>query len=320
MGYEDEKLSKDEAINVASAQVRAERILRNAGVNEEGIRIFTSSPDIAQSVIDDPMVAVSAAQTYPSSAATQYAVAKQELGLGDLSMLQYQQYGGADALVAQQLKEKNYVVNPDTGAFEIDGVIVDPSQGINGVYFPPNSPDIAGSDAWLDKIQDNWNGKRVETWRKTLNKWGADISDKGGFDHEFLNALQMYHKYRYLNRGRVIPLGPAGGEDPVDVFGDSELRVMVRAQHERMYGDVPGLDPSDKEIEEWSSFVKRTARRLQVKKDMTPEQAATEASYRFQEKYADDPVAKDLQDSRVREEENTELRDSLLSIADFVSS
>lgn len=302
------------------AAAQAERKLRAAGVNEQGIQLFTSSPELVQSVIDDPMVAVSAAQSYPSAAASQYAEARSTLGLGDTSTLSFQQYGGADALVAQQIKDQGYVVNPSTGAFEIEGVVVDPSQGVNGVFLPPNSPDVAGSDAWLDKIQDNWSTAQVNKWRKTLTKWGApDIAEKGGFDHNFLSALQMYHKYRYLNRGKVIPLGPEGGEEPIEVFGDAELRTMVRAQHERLYGDVPGLEPSDAEVEEWAKFIKGAARRLQTKQDMTPEQAATEASFRFQEKYQDNPVARDLEDSRQREEENTELRDGLLSIADFVA-
>lgn len=313
MGAKEAAEGAKKTIDTANDSERAARLLRNAGVNEEGIRLFTSSPELVASVINDPMVAISAAQSYPSATASAYSQASQQYGLENTDRLTFEGSGGADALAHNVVANKGYVVNPDTGAFKLDnGVIVDPTQGINGILFPPNSPDVEGSDAWFDKVQETWNKQKVESWRKRLVKWGAEIPSSGGFDWDFRNALDQYHRYRYLNRGKVIPIGGGSGATTKKDFDGALDPSILKAEVNGWSREIFGVDLEDDEAQAWAERIAAVALRVANKKGYSPGNAAAVAQTRVQEELMDTPEA----EFAVRSgEEQADLKDALINAA-----
>lgn len=306
---------KQEAHN---AEEKAQAILRSAGVNQEGINLVLSSPELVQNVLDNPMVAATFAQSYPSGTAQAYNQAAAQYGLENPF---HDGTGGGPegaAFAAAGVPGSSYMTNPNTGGFKLDnGVIVDPTQGIDGVLFPPADATIPGSDAWLNKIQDNWSQDKVEKWRKTLSEWGADISLKGGFDHTFLQTLQMYHKYRYYNRYKVIPLDSATGGVTRKDFDGALDRTILRDEVES-WADAIGMNLHEDDLNYLADRVADKAMKIASKRGISPGNAARIAQAKVQNEFEDRPEVSERLESIDDWQMDRGLYDTYVSVAQIV--
>lgn len=294
---------------------QARRLLRSAGVDPEMIdTVLAFGDSAAQRIVDQPATASALAQQHPAQNLSQYQEARASYGFEDrLTADTFSGAGGPDAMARNLLTRKGYQTNKSGALFFDNGVIADPTTG--DVFMPPNKADVPGSFAWLENVQESWGEDKINEWRKRLSDYGYDVAKKGPLDQTFLAALQGYHQSRYLNGGKPLPVdaAAAGKTGEERVFDPVEIRNAVRQQFRTAFGD----DPSDAELEEWSGFIKSTARRLVNKKGYDPADAAVATEERFIEKFETDPKVKFLQDA---EEDNTELRDGLLGVIQTINS
>ena len=208
--------------------------------------------------------------------------------------------------------------DPSTGAIRrAEGVLVDPTATPKtGVYFDPSST-APGSQSWLEDAA-NWKEGKVQKWRERLIGLGYEIPKSGAFDLTFRAALDAYHKNKYFY-GKVLPLNSTDGAGAdkaavTDAYDPVEVRNDIRST----YSEVMGDEPTPAELQRWEKVISKTVGKVLAKGG-----TATHARYRAQEKFANrftnDPEAKEFMRAAEEDEENTALRDSLLSVAQIVS-
>jgi hypothetical protein len=247
---------------------------------------------------------------FPKRAITVYEQARQELGFQG-------PFPHPDPHVSPEItriegyKVRDYEISAENGAIRFrNGVIVDPSIGPEGVTFPDNE-NVPGSPVWLTRAQQTWDKPQILQQRQELYEMGylpKDAVDRPVFDVQLRDTLEMFHRYRYLNLGKPVPLGPPQGDTGGDTLDFGELRASIENDVTGHFREVFGDDPSDAEKKRWTDFVVNTAMKLQSR-DLDAGVAGTEARARFQQRLEQHPVAVF---ERETEEENTELRDSLL--------
>ena len=219
----------------------------------------------------------------------------------------------------EQTRPNEEWTDPRTGAIvRQDGVYVDPNADpTNGVYYDPNY-DGPGSYKWLNNAA-KWGESKVQKWRNRLIGLGYQISDKGGFDETFRTALDLYHRNKYFY-GKVIPLDNAqalgeGKKAEQDAAYDPVLRRQdVRAA----FAEIGITDPTDQEIQPFMRLMRQTMDNS-MGRGKTPEHAALRAKEKFAETFTTDPIAQQFIAQQSEQEENTRLRDSLLSVAQITS-
>lgn len=290
-----------------------QRVLAAAGVHPDQIRRILANPSHLDLVAANPKLAQEFARAYPASHVVPYYETARELGFPEPVGMQ------ADPRENPELMKPGAVgtLTSPTGAKKLpNGVIIDPNTGT--VHFPPNDPTVAGSPAWLQQAT-SWDQERVKKWRKELTKLGYLGSPKGGVDVAFIDALREYHTFRYVYGdgkpiSKVSEEAKVAAEDFGGVLDKSVLRGEVRGWFQAAYGD----DPSDDELEFWTDRLRSTSLRLARNRDWEPAEAASVARARQQERFLQSPEAQLFQEGREIEEENTKLRDSILSVAQMV--
>ena len=202
-----------------------------------------------------------------------------------------------------------------------NGVLVDPSGSQGNMVFYDPSTVVPGSPRWFREVVMNWSEKKIVEWKKRLHEFGylsKDDAKEPYNDITFRNALAAYHEQRYLNGGK-----PAMGDASIAKGSRAERAKLVNVREEMgsqirnsvrsVYRNVYGTDPTDGEVEAFSSTIFETAMELQRRfrnryDDPNTSAAVQEATEREIERIETSPSATFLRES---EEENTRLRDSL---------
>lgn len=296
-------------------EAQARRILHSAGVDPDVIEetLAEGKASVAQRIVDDPQAAPALAAKFPARSISEYEQAREAFGFeGGVTADTFAGAGGADAMARNAIVKKGYQTNESGALLYENGVIADPSS--RNVYFPANDESVPGSFAWLENVQEEWDEEKINEWRKRLSQYGYDISDSGPIDQVFLTTLQAYHRDRYLNGGKAVPLDAsrAGKTGEDRIFDPAQLRNAIRQKFRVDWGD----DPSEAELESWEKFTRTWARKM-VQQGYSPEQAGMAAEERFIEKFESDPKLQFFQEA---EEEKTELRDSLLGVLQSINS
>lgn len=291
----------------------AVKLLVQAGMDQKSAEgMLALSPGVGVNILENPAIATTLAENNPSEVKTaydEYNTGFNPLGAPPPGM----------SMAGFSMTEK-----PPAGGFQTNeqgvirynnGVIYDPELG--KPLFPPNDPEAIGSEAWLVAIQTAWDASKIQTWRKRLNEFGYDLPVKGDFDLTFKNALRDYHYNRYANGGTPIKLDQAGGITKRDFGGALDPAVLggeVEAWFEEAYGDRPSED----EKKFWTDKLAQTAKRIARQQGLEPGAAVAVSHARTQEAFREDPEVQEFARQEEEEEENTELRDSLLSVAQIV--
>lgn len=241
---------------------------------------------------------------------------------GDFSMLT-----GPDVQKVPEGVKEDYVVAPSGRLLYANGVIADPETG--DVFYKPGSV-VAGSPAWRLKVQEEWSDKEANAWRKRLLKFGyipqGGLAEKGGVSHDLLAALSMYHKARYTNYGRALPITAGQGEADA-----SSIDKMALKQQIKTWGQVPfGEDLEDKETEWLSDRVIEVAQRLARKRGLTfgealgkpstDESGATGAFLRVEKQFAEQPQVAALLQEQEDQEVSYKIRDSLIGVSGLLGA
>jgi hypothetical protein len=303
----------------------ARQILRDFGWNDVGIEmIFSLGAGGVEKVLENPLT-FSAPPTQYQAPQSSYADALTTYGFEE----DMRPVGAARPTTAMYTGSTRYAPTTavpgswsptdyrtnETGALYFNnGAIANPESG--EVFFPPNDPSVAGSPAWLRKIQDEWSQETINTWRQRLRQYGYDVAKEGGFDQVLRDQLAEYHRVRYVNYGKPLPYDQAadlGLAEDVVLPDKSSVHNAVRSHFQRVFGD----EPTDEELDEWSGFVMKQARRLQRRKGYTADYAAMAAEERFIERFETDPQVQYVME---QEEENTELSDSLTAISQAIDA
>ena len=290
----------------------AVKLLVQAGMDQKSAEgMLALSPGVGVNILENPSIATVLAENNPSVQKTAY----DELNQG------FNELGAPPP--GMSMAGFSDTDKPPSGGFQTNeagtirynnGVLYDPTQG---VIYPHNDPEAVGSQAWLLNIQKTWSPSKIETWRKRLNKFGYEVTEQGGFDQTFVTALTEYHTTRYMNGGKPLPVDQSAGLSRSDFGGALDPAVLkgeVRAWFQEAYDD----DPTDDEASFWADKLAKTAKRIARKQGLDPSAATVVAQARTQEKFRDDPEVKEFARQAEDEEENTELRDSLLSVAQIV--
>lgn len=296
-----------------------EDLLRRYGADVDASEIqvvIAAAPAMSYERADG--LAQALAVQYPSSAQTQFANVLELSGFGTLPV----QLGVTTPSEVAGLPPEarvagaSYTRHPETGWLAYgEGVLANPDTG--EVTWDPNST-APGTSLWLKDVQETWGEEQVLDWRKRLHGYGYLSKDEvkaTSVDARFLAQLQQYHLDRYTNFGKAIPTDLAGmaaaDKPPLVNFEDfqAQTRNDVREEYRRVFGE----DPTDGEVEVFSSMIIRKGMELQRKYRRKGYSnysglAATEAEERFIERLEQSPEAVFLNES---EEENTRLRDAL---------
>lgn len=209
-----------------------------------------------------------------------------------------------------------------------NGVIFDPNEttmtGGPLVLFPEGDGSVAGSSAWLAKVQKNWSPDQIQAQTKELIKYGylpKEYSKAKTLSVPMIQALREFHTNRYAyGNGRPVASdkygGPAGGPEGIE----QNLRQVragmaegVKGQMQRVFG--PDYTPSKDEIKEWTEFVIRMGNQMQRTKGMSAASASAEAMARAGQRLENMPGAQFDEDLMREEQENTQLRDGLATAA-----
>ena len=294
----------------------ARKKLRDAGVDEAMISMMLVDESTAAAINNyTPEQLKGIAGAAPSESTNQWIQAREAYGFTAWPEPLSPLLTRAAGVGTPDLFDKGYIVS-DEGAIQFkNGVIANPDTG--ELFYPPGES-VKGSSTWLREIQDKWSQDKINNARAMLidNGYGEQFSigPKGGFDQNLLMALSEFHKARYLNFGKPVPLTTMGEERARlgEIISKPEIRNEVRAWFREGFGD----DPSDAELE-WAVKGMQRIFRKQQKKGVEPERAAGIAGARMQEKFFENPQVKYLRDS---DEENTEARDSLIQIGQAMDS
>lgn len=300
---------RDNAIpGVSADRERDLRETRNADIAEAGTLLAAAgvdptivqsalTPGLASLIVRHPALAQEWARKYPSGSATQYSTLEAtEFGAGVPS----------DPLAYNIAANQGFTTSANGVKKYANGVMVS-AEG--QVFYPPNAPNVAGSDAWIANAA-KWDKGKIDKWRKKLADYGFIADEQGGWAADLPPALKAYHDARFAyGNGKPIKASGSATMDADPIISDpAERRAAVRAQYQRVHGD----DGSDAEIEEWTKFIAQRERRLQRAKGYSPEYAATVAEEEFIEKFEGAPQQKYALD--VAEEQST-LKDALIQAA-----
>lgn len=209
--------------------------------------------------------------------------------------------------------EQGWLLYPN-GVIVTDSEVLYPTQA-HGV----DPAEIAGSQAWAQKIQDTWSDEKANQWRKTLAGQGYDVATSGGMAHDLLTALGQYHQTRYANGGRVIPLSP-GGTQPGELKIKDVVDPVALREEVKSWGQVPFEEDLDDDTADYfANAVMETARRLMKEKGWDASRAVEGAGVRVQKKFLkDENVAGAIEDAE-DDEMDESLRESIVSIAQVAS-
>jgi hypothetical protein len=214
--------------------------------------------------------------------------------------------------------------DPLSGAIRrSEGALVDPSLTPDtGVFYPPDDPDIAGSPTWLENAQKTWSPATVAKWRKRLRSLGYDVDKKGAFTLGFRTALDSYYRNKYFY-GAELPLGEMGAKaqdganriKPMEAYDPVEARNDIRETYITTFGD----EPSDAEMEKWERVMHRQVAKALKRNPQNPAHAQLRAKEVFFDRFLEDTEAEFALESADRAEENTQLRDSFISMSQLIS-
>lgn len=208
---------------------------------------------------------------------------------------------------------EGYVTEQSTGRVLFDnGVVYDPATG--QVSFPPGKK-VPGSEDWRREVID-WDKKRVQKWRSTLNNLGYGVAEKGGVDQPFIAALQRYHTDRYSNYGRIVPAESQVGRR--QEARQAIDRVQLAVEAEGWVNQAYGREASESETEFWADKFMQKFLDL-VDKGVDPSQAAQGATTRVQKQITGTPEGVASQEQLETLEEKTTIRDHLFSIGQLAS-
>lgn len=217
----------------------------------------------------------------------------------------------------------DYAIGPQSGVIKYaNGVFADPSTGEvvypNAAYGQPET--VPGSPEWLRKIQDSWDNKKANAWRKRLNKLGfipqGGLEPKGGIAQDLLSALKMFHDSRYLNYSKVLPMFP-GGRNPLS----KQIDKVALKEEIKEWGQIPFEEPLDGDTAEYFTnlLVSKLGDLQRKHGDWSPEQLMAGAELRTQQAFVKSPGVKEaLQDIEDDEMDET-MRNGIISIAQLAS-
>lgn len=225
---------------------------------------------------------------------------------------------GAGAGVSLGVVEPPDYATSDTGKFLYpNGAIADPTTGdpLSGVRLP-DDPNTPGSEAWILKIQDQWSDKEANKWRKTLSGQGYEVAESGGMAHDLLNALRLYHRYRYINGGKVQPLTPMGN----GAISKKELKKSVDfvalKETIKPWTQVPfGDDMTDDEQDYFADLILQEAVELVKTKGWDAEGALQGAQARVKKQFEANPEVRQNIEEAEELEGDLSLRNSIVSIS-----
>lgn len=220
--------------------------------------------------------------------------------------------------------------SPEGGRMYPNGVIFDPMNPLTGgqpaVLFPEGDASVAGSSAWLAKVQRTWGPEQVNAQVQELVKYGylpKEYRKTKVLSVGIIEKLREFHQNRYAyGNGRPVQsdeFGAPGSAGAADGGIEMNLRSVragiaegVRGQYQRVFGD----DPRPAELKEWTEFVIRMGNQMQRgQKGLTAAAASSEALARAGQRMEKAPAAKWDDQIAEEQEENTQLRDGLATAA-----
>lgn len=212
--------------------------------------------------------------------------------------------------------QSSFTMGGQTGGVRFkNGVIANPQT--NEIYFPP-ADDVVGSEPWLRVVQDKWSQEKVNNWRAKLAAFGYQVDKEGPFADDLKGALRDYHHNRYMNYGKPIPLGGAGAEGDREKYGnvtsDAELLQHARGTAVQLLGE----NASEESIEFLRQREEQLVRKYLRKGKAGPNalgRATAEAANEFEQL----PETKLFTNAAADIEENTALKDSLISVAQMIA-
>jgi hypothetical protein len=304
------RLAKQTNINQSDINSVA-LLLRNAGVDPTKVQQLLANPSTVALIKANPNLVATYAQQFPATYVIEYQEARQQAGFGDPVDVQFTS-GGPDAM-ARNMIEQTTTSSP-TGAQQFPGGVI----VMNGtVFYPPTDASVAGSAAWMAQIPE-WSEQKQQSWAQTLFKMGY-LESKNANLKDLTDALKTYHDTRYLY----------GGGEPVDLsvgdagitrkdFGGILDEAVLASEIEPWYEDFYGDRPEKEELAFWTDKFKTHAIRVARKRGLDPADAAMVARARTQRQFSNTPEAREFERQEDEIEENTRLRDGLLSVGQIV--
>jgi len=213
-----------------------------------------------------------------------------------------------------QTAQRDMKISKSSGAIlYAKGIIADPTTG--EVFYDPKGK-APGSPQWLREEASKWDKEKVNSWRKKLLGLGygevvQGLGEKGPVDQTFLGALAEYHRSRYVNAGKVIPVATVR-DRAKDAYDPILMRQDIRETVNTLYG----RDASDPEIQGWEDRLQKIVSR-QLKRGRTPEHAVLKAQETFAEELEETPEGIAASEQRETFEEKTRIRDYLFSIGEL---
>lgn len=310
-GFDKAVRTARESLDLGGQLHNVQLLLATAGVHKDKIKELIANPSIVAMIKANPDLARQLAQKFPSSYAISYEEVRIQAGLGPLTPEQQFMSGGPDAM-ARNILTKEGRTSP-TGAIEYPGgVIVQDDQ----VFFPPTDASVAGSPAWMAQIP-RWGEAKQQSWAKTLFDNGY-LDSKNPNLVQLTDALRAYHETRYLY----------GGGEPVNIkeaqrvtkqdFGGLLDKAVLGTEVDTWFDQFYGEPPTEEEREFWTSRLATKSIQLARRRDLDPADAAAVAGARTHRRMSNTPEAQEFARQAHEEEENTGLRDSLLSIAQVI--
>lgn len=283
-------------------------IRENGGDAEIAARFLT--PGMAVMIVQNESLGRTWAERFPSQGQNQYGEAEVAYG--------FAQYDQRPVAVSLQpggvLEGLNGMVKFENGV--IAGT--DPATGEERLIFDPSNPNgQAGSPGWLQNAAAKWDDKKIDKWRTRLSKMGYNVADKGGWAEDLRSGLYAYYRAFYLNRGNPVRQSPKEAVDDVtvrDIFHPAEVRGSVRDLYQERYND----DPTPEELQQDTEFVMQIAKKL-LKKGVDPQRIASITGAKYEEAFNATPQAKLAQQEQDDLENQTQLRDGILSLGQLMA-
>lgn len=200
-----------------------------------------------------------------------------------------------------------------------NGVIFDPSE--RQLLFPSatsgrDPAEVAGSPEWLVKIQEKWDENDINKWRKMLASQGYEVAEKGGMAYDLLGALQEYHRNRYLNYGKALPLAPGAKAGGVGRQIREGIDMLALKEEVKGWGEVPfGEDLNESASDFFAERIVDVATRLAREKGWEAGQALSGAQLRVQKEFAKSPGIKGALREQEEDEMDESLREHIISLA-----
>lgn len=218
--------------------------------------------------------------------------------------------------------EKDYLVSATGKIMYPNGAIFDPSTG-RTLYptRPKDAENIAGSEAWLSKIQDSWSDAKIAEWRKKLANQGYEVAEKGGFADDLRGALYEYHNLRYSNFGKPLAKSPMQDINTREAVRET-VDFQSLKQEAKTWGQVPfGEDLSDDEAD-WlaDKMVRKMVKLAKEHPSWTQEQVQTGAQARVMNQFSEEPQVKALVQEQEDQEVSYKIRDSIVGVSQLLGA